>query len=154
MKKYRLNYDKLFIVKGGIEGFEYKGEIIEALQIYFEYRVLDKTGYEKFFICSDNEEMTEQLIDGYDLNSFYKCSFDRSRKLGYSMTPTEIALKSDYDVVYNVDCCFKVLRDEEYPILISHEEFCDILLSNAEHFDISGNKPTQSVSYGARKENV
>ena len=40
MKKYRLNYDKLFIVKGGIEGFEYKGEIIEALQIYFEYRVL------------------------------------------------------------------------------------------------------------------
>ncbi len=151
MKKYRLNYDKLFIAKGGIEGFEYKGEIIETLQIYFEYRVLDKTGYEKFFNCSDDEDMKEQLIDGYDLNSFYKCCFDRDSKCGYTMTPTEIAEKSDFDVIYNVDCCFKVLRDEAYPTLISYEEFCDILLNNAEHLDISGNKPTQSVSYGANE---
>lgn len=151
MKKYRLNYDKLFIAKGGIEGFEYKGEIIEALHIYFEYQILDKTGHEKFFTCSDDEEMTEQFVDGYNLNSFYKCCYDRSRKLGYTMTPTEIVLKSDYDVVYSVESCFKVLRDEEYPILISHEEFCNILLNNAEHFDISDNKPTQSVSYGANE---
>ena len=151
MKKYRLNYDKLFIAKNGMEGFEYKGEIINALHIYFEYSVLDETGYEKFFTCSDDEEMEEQLIDGYDLNSFYKCCFDRNSKCGYSMTPTEIAPKSNFDVIYKVDSCFKVLRDEAYPILISHEELCDILLNNGEHFDISGNKPAQSVSYGANE---
>ena len=151
MKKYRLNYDKLFIAKGGIKGFKYKGEIIEALHIYFEYQVLDETGHEKFFTCSDDEEMTEQLIDGHCLNSFYKCCFDRDSKCGYTMTPTEIAEKSDFNVIYNVDCCFKVLRDEAYPTLISYEEFCDILLNNAEHLDISDNKPTQSVSYGANE---
>ena len=151
MKKYRLNYDKLFIAKGGIEGIEYKGEIIEALHIYFEYQVFDKTGHEKFFTCSDDEEMAEQLIDGHCLNSFYKCCFDRNNKCGYTMTPTEIAQKSDFNVIYRVDSCFKVLRDEAYPTLISYEEFCDILLNNAEHFDISDNKPAQSVSYGANE---
>lgn len=151
MKKYRLCYDKTFIAKRCIEGFEYKGEMIEALQIYFEYQVLDKTGHEKFFTCSDNEEMKEQFIDGYDLNSFYKCCYDRNSKCGYIMTPTEIAKKSDFNVIYSVDSCFKVLCDEAYPTLISYEEFCDILLNNAEHFDISDNKPAQSVSYGANE---
>lgn len=151
MKKYRLNYDKLFIAKGGIKGFEYNGEIIEALHIYFEYQVLDETGHEKFFTCSDDEEMNEQLIDGYDLNSFYKCYFDRNSKCGYTMTPTKIAKQSDFNVIYRVESCFKVLRDEDYPSLISYEEFCDILLNNAEHLDISDNTPAQSVSYGANE---
>lgn len=151
MKKYRLVYDKTFIAKRAIEGFEYKSEKIEVLQICFEYRVIDKTGYERFFTCSDNEEMEEQLIDGHWLNDFYKCCYDINNKYGYTMTPTEIAEKSDFDVIYNIDCCFKMLCDKAEPILISYEEFCDILLNNAEHLDISGNKPTQSVSYGANE---
>lgn len=151
MKKYRLNYDKLFIAKAGIEGFEYMGEKIEALQIFFEYRVFDKTGNEKFFTCSDDKDMEEQLVDGYDLNCFYRCSYDRNSNCGYTMTPTETAEKSSFNITYNVDRCFKVLCDKAEPILISYEEFCDILLNNAEHFDISGNKPAQSVAYGANE---
>lgn len=152
MKKYRLNYDKLFITKDCHNGFEYKGEMIMALQIFFEYRVLDeRTGYEKFFTCSDNEEMTEQLVDGYPLDSFYKCCFDRSSKCGFTMTPTNIADKSGDDIVYSVESCFKHLRDDSSPTLISYDEFCDILLSNADQFDISDNKPAQSVSYGANE---
>lgn len=154
MKKYRLCYDKTFIAKRCIEGFEYKGEIIEALQIYFEYQVFDKTGNEKFFTCFDDEDMKEQFIDGYDLNSFYKCCFDRNSKCGYTMTPTtptKQVEESGLNITYNVDSCFKMLRDEAYPTLISYEEFCDILLNNAEHFDISDNKPAQSVSYGANE---
>ncbi len=68
------------------------------------------------------------------------------------MTATDAAEKSDFDIVYHVDSCYKKLYGQAYPIQISHEEFCNILLKNAEHLDRIDNKPAQSASYKVNQQ--
>lgn len=150
MKKYRMAYDRVFLpgIANGALMFEYNGESIGDVSICFEYQVFDEAGNEVFFTCADDEEMTEQYLDGtYPLSSFYKCCFDRESEFGYSMTPSSISDKTKFSVKYKVLECFKTPHISGYPIQISHEEFCRILLDNADQFDSSDNKPTQTCAY-------
>lgn len=155
--KYRLNYDKCFTVssvsdiKPQINGHE-----IMDIAIFFEYRVYDKeTGDEIFFTVEINPEDDsdmEQYIDGYSLNEFFRCEYDRNTSTGYTMKPTDINIKSKYRVEYVVtDCyCYGYELDCEQ---LSYEQFCNILLTYPDAFDYSNNKPCQSGAFGWREVN-
>ena len=146
MRNYRICSDKVFICP---KGFEYKGERIDSVAICFEYSFIDKvTGQEMLFTCNDNEDMTEQTVDGHYPNAFYKCCYDSNSKCGYIMIPNEKLIAScDYNVIFRVYDCLKWTSDSNYPMEISYDEFCDILINNPEHWDSTNNKPTQSCSY-------
>ena len=148
MKQYRLAYDKLFTVSPSIC---FEAKTITDISLLFEYRVFDKTTDEEyFFTCSDDEEMKEQYLDGYSLNAYYKCSYDKDK--GYKMEATPIAEKSKYRVEYRLDSCsIGIDVGKNY----SHEEEIDtdtcmkLLRDNYFSLDNTNNQSTQSVAYCA-----
>ena len=96
--------------------------------------------------------MSEQTVNGYYLNDFYKCYYNS--KLGYEMIPNEKILAfCQNDVVYKVDRCYKWKSGLDCPIEINHNEFCDILVNSSEYLDITDNKPTQNCAYCCKKYN-
>lgn len=153
--KYRLNYDKCFIAAHSEkDALEVDGHKIMDIAIYFEYRVFDKdTGEELFFTAekiSDDSFDMEQYIDGYPLNDFFRCEYDKNSSTGYIMKPTAVNKKSKYRVEYEICDCYWYgfeLDCEQ----ISYEKFCDLLLTYPDYFDTTTNKPCQSGAFGWRK---
>lgn len=147
-KGYRLCYDEVFLVDGECC---YKGEEIGLLTIFFEYILTDETGEEKLFT-----QPVEQYIEGrrhgetgsnfYTLDKFFRCEYDDEH--GYTMKPSVVE-SGEYLINVKVNSCYKYVNGcFSMPMLISHDEFCDILRNNAKHFATSNNKPTQSCAYG------
>lgn len=130
MKKYRIEYQALFL-PNSLEGFEYNGEKIDGLALYFEYRYYDvKTGNEVFW--KKDEEPTRA----------YDCYVNKEN--GYKMVHLNNCI---YNVTYKPSDCFLYLADKSDPRLISFEEALSILKSNYNKWDNSDNRPTQCTSY-------
>ncbi len=101
MKQYRLLYDKLF---NAFPSIDVNGKTVTSVSLFFEYRVYDKTGTEILFSCTDSEDMREQYLDGYSLDDYYMCSYDKDK--GFKMEPTDIADKSQCRVEYSLYSCY------------------------------------------------
>lgn len=148
MKKYRLAYDCLFLPNDLTNGVAYKNERIADVAIYFVYKAINKkTNEENFFTAEDLKEQPLEYSKGKTcyVNHFYKCVFDREN--GYKMILNEqLAQNSDYLISYYAGDCFK-WTDKNDPILISYDEFVDILKTCKDSFDNSNNYPTQSTAY-------
>ncbi|WP_455654308.1 hypothetical protein [Phascolarctobacterium sp.] len=148
MKKYRLAYDNLFILK---EELNYKGEDIIDLCIYMIFKVIDKkTNQEVYFESKDFSDQTLEYFPGKFcyVNNFYKCVIDE--KEIYRMIPNEELInESNYIVFYEIDKCYKSLTEYKMPVLIEYEEFLEILKNNFSAFNNGENRPTQSTSYYA-----
>lgn len=130
MKKYRIEYQALFR-PNSLEGFEYNGEKIDGLALYFEYRYYDaKTGNEVFW--NKDEEPTRA----------YDCYIDNEN--GYKMVHLNNCI---HNVTYKPSDCFLYLAHKSDPRLISFEEALSILKANYDKWDNGDNRPTQCTSY-------
>lgn len=146
MKKYRIAYDCVFLPSDLNKGITYKGEKILHISIYFVYKSIDKTtGKEKFFI---GEELKEQIFPyarkkSCYINEFFKCMVDLEKGYTMALNPN-LEKESLYAVSYEIGDCHKYVNDT--PVLISYNEFLDILKLNIDSFNNSNNKPPQSCS--------
>ena len=142
---YRLGYDKVFIPTG-LE-FEYKGEIIQDLTVFFVYKVIDKrTGKEVLF---SKDHYSSDDIEGHSLNDFFRCEYNAESDCRYVMIPTELHANSNYEVTYIKEEYSKCVNRESENI--SREEFIDIITSNEKLFDNGNNKPTQTLAFATVK---
>ena len=156
MKKYRLSYDRHLITSSKYDdGFDYKGEHIMGLSIYFEISVFEGDK-EVFFTSQDGEEPEERFdFDANDspiiFHSYLSDAFDfyvdPSEKLGYRMELSNVAKDSKYDFKIKPDDACKWVDSFGNPVIITPEEFVDILTNNIAIFDISSNQPAQCCSY-------
>ncbi len=149
--KYRLNYDKVFSVGDPDRMKSIYGRKIIDLSIYFEYRVYDReSGNEILFTADDGTtgDELEKYIDDFSLNDHFRCSYDSKSRTGYVMRPTAINKNSSYKVEYVVDSCYVYNEENEIAEKISHDTFCDILLTYPEAFDIPCNRPCACTSFG------
>ena len=148
--KYRLNYEKLFVaMNSNGEHLKVNGNIITSMSVYFEYRVYDKqTGEEILFTADDSRTDHERYLDGFSLNDYFRCDYDASSHTGYIMKPTAINKTSRYKVEYVVDECFRYGEETGIAEKISHEKFCELLLTYPDYFDTTDNKPCQSTAFG------
>ena len=157
MKKYRMNYDKCFIAmnsKG--ESLVINGDTIMDMSVLLEYRVYDKeTGQEIFFTCPDSEEPKESFLDeGYSMNAYYRCDYDREK--GFVITPTDVCKNSKYRVEYSVRPSYEigVTKGERVcgvplseGVEIPQEQFYSILKDYPDYFDTTTNQNSQSGAY-------
>ena len=166
MRKYRLSYDRHLNVwnKGRcvIDGFDYKAEHLMGIALYLEISVF-KDGKEIFFTVPDGEKLCDQYFDfgvedhnptfGSYLSDALNFIVDSTDERGYKLELSEVAKKSVYDFKFKPDEACKWVDSWNNPIIITHEEFIDILINNMELFDNQDNKPAQSFAYGSNEVN-
>lgn len=167
MKKYRVSYDRHLLLSHRYEnGFDYKGEHIMGLSVYFEISVFEGEGdkeKEIFFTSQDGKTLEEErfkfcddenspIIFYHNLSDAFYFYVDSSENLGYKLKLSNIAKNSKYNFKIKPDRACKWIGSWNSPIVstpvtISHDEFVDILTSHIAMFDDSDNKPAQNCSY-------
>lgn len=152
-KQYRLCYDKHLITRDN--EIEYKDERIIYIALFFEIAVF-KDGKEVLFSVDETEKPCEQYLDcgknnpmyEHPLSAAFALYVDPASENGYRFELTEIAKNSGYEFRLAPEIAFKWVDSWSNPVAITCEEFSDILKNNINAFDISDNKPAQSLSYG------
>lgn len=139
IKYYRLGYDYLFLA----HEFNYKGEVIEALDITILFKVFDVSGMEVLFESTTDEMFDQRLYfksgDSCFLNQLYQCLIDEngSVKIMPSLRFADELKNSDYRVTWKVEKYYKDISSE--PREITEAEFNDIMCNNKDLFESAQN---------------
>ncbi|MDM0612416.1 hypothetical protein QTH09_15485 [Clostridium perfringens] len=152
-RRYRLGYDYVFIPK---KTFKYENDLIASTSILVLFKIYDINGNEILFETNE-EELKEQKLslrngDECYLCDLFKCYFNifktSSSNPPFDFMPTEYLFKSGYVVNFTIIKYTKDINTEiSEPILIDEKEFVDIMKKNLDLFDVSDNKPAQSIAY-------
>lgn len=139
IKYYRLGYDYLFLV----HEFNYKGEVIEALDITILFKVFDVSGVEVLFESSTDEMIDQRLYfksgDSCYLNQLYQCLIDDHGSVKVMPSPrfADELKNSGYRVTREVEKYYKDIAAE--PREITEAEFNDIMRNNKDQFESAQN---------------
>ncbi|WP_283689684.1 hypothetical protein [Clostridium perfringens] len=152
-RRYRLGYDYVFIPK---KTFKYENDLIASTSILVLFKIYDINGNEILFETNE-EELKEQKLslrngDECYLCDLFKCYFNIFKTCSsnppFDFMPTEYLFKSGYVVNFTIIKYTKDINTEiSEPILIDEKEFVDIMKKNLDLFDVSDNKPAQSIAY-------
>lgn len=148
MKK-RIGYDYYFMPKEPHNGFMFNDEQIIGLSLMVDFKIFIN-GEEMFF-----EEGKEREIFSIGSNKFYptsfiKCHYDpenrsyifKKNKQLFDLAKIE-GKKISFE--YKATEYWKDLKNKEYPVNISKEEFDEILKTG--NFNSDDNKPAQNLAY-------
>lgn len=149
MKK-RICYDYYFMPADPHNGFELRGEKIVGTSLMVEFKIFIN-GKEILYEGHDNEKE----IFAYGSRKFYpanfvNCYYNRetsSYEFKENLELFQLAKSEGKEIKleYKENDFSKDLKDKNYPVNITKEEFDEILRIG--NFDNTGNKPAQNLCY-------
>ena len=148
MKK-RIGYDYYFMPKEPHNGFIFNEEQIIGVSLMVDFKIFIN-GEEMFFEEGKELEIFSCGSSKFYPTSFIKCHYDpesRSYILKENKQLFDLA-KWDgkkFSFEYRASEYWKNLKNKEYPVNISKEEFDEILKTG--NFNLDDNKPAQNLAY-------
>lgn len=148
MKK-RIGYDYYFMPKEPHNGFIFKEEQIIGVSLMVDFKIFIN-GEEMFFEEGKELEIFSIGSSKFYPTSFIKCHYDpesrsyifKENKQLFDLAKIE-GKKISFE--YKASEYWKDLKNKEYPVNISKEEFDEILKTG--NFNSDDNKPAQNLAY-------
>ena len=148
MKK-RIGYDYYFMPKDPHNGFIFNEEQIIGVSLMADFKIFIN-GEEIFFEEEKEREIFSCGSSKFYPTSFIKCHYDpenrsyvfKENKQLFDLAKIE-GKKISFE--YKATEYWKDLKNKEYPVNISKEEFDEILKTG--NFNSDDNKPAQNLAY-------
>ena len=148
MKK-RIGYDYYFMPKDPHNGFIFNEEQIIGVSLLADFKIFIN-GEEMFFEDGKEHEIFSIGSSKFYPTSFIKCHYDpenrsyvfKENKQLFDLAKIE-GKKISFE--YKATEYWKDLKNKEYPVNISKEEFDEILKTG--NFNSDDNKPAQNLAY-------